>query len=194
MPEAISIIRDEHRSIAAVLHGLLHLVDAIEAGTMEPDFELLGAMMNYIEAFPERLHHPKEDSHLFRTLRQRDPETVALLDELETEHIKGRGLLVELAAALAHFRELGHPALEPFARALRSYASFHWDHMRKEEDLVLPRAATILSADDWKAIDDAFRSNSDPLVGVEARQEFRDLFRRIVHLAPSPLGVGRART
>ena len=70
---AIQIIEDEHRSLAAVLHGLLYLVREIRLRNAKPDFELLGAMLHYIDAFPERFHHPKEDAYLFRHLRERDP-------------------------------------------------------------------------------------------------------------------------
>ena len=42
---AIDIILDEHRSLAAVLHGLLYLVRAIDGRKMAPDFKLMGAMV-----------------------------------------------------------------------------------------------------------------------------------------------------
>ena len=193
MPEAISIILDEHRSLAAVLHGLLHLVEAVESQEAEPDFELFEAMLTYIEAFPERLHHPKEDRYLFEALEGRDPGLEPLLEDLEREHLRGQELILELTSSLARYRERGRDGLADFARALRGYASFHWDHMRKEEDLVLPRAEELLTEEDWRSIDEAFRSNEDPLVGVETRSEFRELFRRIAHLAPPPLGFGRER-
>ena len=62
--------------------------------------------------------------------------------------------------------------------------------MRKEEDEVLPLAAEALTADDWAAIDAAFASNEDPVVGVPASKAFRELFKRIVTIAPPPWGVG----
>ena len=48
---AIQIIEDEHRSLAAVLHRLLYLVRDIRLRGAAPDFELLGAMLDYIDAF-----------------------------------------------------------------------------------------------------------------------------------------------
>ena len=71
--KAISIIRDEHRSLAAVLHGMLYLVREIGERGKKPDFRLLAAMMYYIDTFPERFHHPKEDRYLFRILGLRHP-------------------------------------------------------------------------------------------------------------------------
>ncbi len=60
--KAINIILDEHRSLAAVLHGMLYLFRKIRNGTTLPDFKLLGAMLYYIDAFPDCFHHPKDSN------------------------------------------------------------------------------------------------------------------------------------
>ncbi len=89
--QAIRIIREEHQSLAAVLHGLLYLVREIRAHRTEPDFELLGAMVYYIDTFPERFHHPKEDAWLFRLLLLRHPPAAEIIDRLQSEHRAGVG-------------------------------------------------------------------------------------------------------
>jgi branched-chain amino acid transport system ATP-binding protein len=190
---AIQIIEDEHRSLAAVLHGLLYLVREIRLRGVAPDFELLGAMLQYIDAFPERFHHPKEDAYLFRKLRERDPSAAALLDRLEAEHVEGARLIQGLKDALARCQHEEGRDIADFAQRAADFASFHWDHMRREETEVLPRSRNHLTAQDWEEIDAAFADNDDPLLGADARDGFRQLFRRIVNLAPPPLGVGPAR-
>lgn len=191
--QAIRIIEDEHRSLAAVLHGLLYLVREIRLRGATPDFELLGAMLHYIDAFPEQFHHPKEDAWLFRRLRERDPASAALLDRLEAEHREGARLIRDLRDTLARYQREGEREFAAFAERLTDYATFHWLHMRAEEDEVLPRARERLSAADWVEIDAAFADNADPMLGADARDNYRQLFRRIVNLAPPPLGVGPAR-
>lgn len=47
-------------------------------------------MIHYIDAFPERLHHPKEDQFLFARLSERSPESRPLVEELRAEHVKER--------------------------------------------------------------------------------------------------------
>lgn len=190
---AIQIIEDEHRSLAAVLHGLLYLVREIRLRGAAPDFELLGAMLNYIDAFPERFHHPKEDAYLFRLLRERDPGAAPVLDRLEAEHRDGAKHIQRLKDALARYQREGAPAFAEFAQGVADFASFHWEHMRAEESDVLPRARRHLTSADWTEIDAAFANNEDPLLGEGARASFRELFRRIVNLAPPPLGVGPKR-
>lgn len=190
MSRALAIIRSEHRSLAAVLNGLAFLVDEIRAGRLQPDFTLLRAMLRYVEDFPEKLHHPKEEEHLFRVLRERDPRSVPVLDALSAEHRRGAELIVELEAALARWEREGEDAFAAFATGVEGYAKFHWEHMRREEDLVLPRAAATFLEQDWAAMDAAFSAHADPIAGLDARREMRELFRRIVSLAPPPLGVG----
>jgi branched-chain amino acid transport system ATP-binding protein len=190
MRSAIDVIEDEHRSIAAVLHGLLWVTGEAAAGRLRPDARLLEAMVQYVEAFPERLHHPKEDAHLFPALRRRAPGIGPALDALEAEHVQGRALLAGLSRALAAWRAEGDAALPALAQAVRGYAAFHWAHMQREEEEILPLAARTLGAADWAAIDAAFAENADPLSGVDARRELRELFRRITALAPPPVGVG----
>ena len=85
MHASIRIIHEEHRSISAVLHGLLSLVRAASDPGVRPEFAVFHAMIYYIDAFPEREHHPKEDDFLFARLAARSTEAIALVDELRDE-------------------------------------------------------------------------------------------------------------
>ncbi len=88
MHTAMRILRDEHRSIAAVLQALQHLArDAVDPA-VRPGFDVFRAMIHYIDTFPERLHHPKEDRYLFARLESRAPEARPLLEDLRAEHVE----------------------------------------------------------------------------------------------------------
>jgi hemerythrin-like domain-containing protein len=191
--QAIRIIEDEHRSLAAVIHGMLYLVhDTRDRGT-PPEFKTLRAMIYYIDAFPERYHHPKEDRYLFRLLRERCAQAVPLLDALATEHKVGAEKIRSLEQALHRYQEGGQREFGAFLAAVESYAQFHWAHMRREEKEVLPLAKKHLTAQDWKTIDEAFAGHTDPLFGRDAEEDKRKLFQRIVNVAPPPIGVGPSR-
>jgi len=190
--QAIRIIRDEHRAIAAILHGMLFLVRKIRDRGATPDFNLFGAMIYYIDAFPERFHHPKEDRYLFHVLRIRHPDSVSLLDRLEEEHRTGAYKIRALEQALARYQHGCASEFPDFAKAVEDYAAFHWNHMRAEEDEVLPLAEKHLSAADWEGVDTAFLGHVDPMHGAGAEGEYQALFTRIVNLAPPPIGVGPA--
>lgn len=189
MTAAITIIKDEHRALGAVLHGLLYLIKQVRSAGQKPDFPLMKSMLDYIVAFPDRLHHPKEDEYVYRVLREREPSAAATLDELQDDHRRGPDVTRTMVDTLEAYR-LDANAFEAFAQAVSSYADFQWAHMRKEEDVILPIAQKALLPADWTDIDAAFRSNADPLVGVDTQREFRELFRRVVTLMPAPLGLG----
>jgi branched-chain amino acid transport system ATP-binding protein len=159
MRTALHVIRDEHRSIGAVLKALTKQVGEAAAGTAPADYSLYGAMLDYLQAFPETLHHPKEDQFLFHRLRVRCPQSADLLDELEAQHASGAKALASLRTALAEAVRSGD--IHPFAAALGTYADFQWSHMRKEEEQVLPLAERELSAEDWAFIDAAFAVNRE---------------------------------
>jgi len=192
MTAAITIIKDEHRALGAVLHGLLYLIEQVRGSGQKPDFPLMKSMLDYIVAFPDRLHHPKEDEYLYRVLREREPSAAATLDELQDDHRRGPDVTRTMVDALEAYRR-DASAFEAFAQAVSSYADFQWAHMRKEEEVILPIAQKALLPADWTEIDAAFRSNADPLVGVDTQREFRELFRLVVTLMPAPMGLGPER-
>jgi len=187
---AIRVIYDEHRALAAVIHGMLYLVREIRYGGAEPKFDVLRAMVHYIHAFPERFHHPKEEAYLFRMLRTSSPHAAPLLDRLETEHRASADRIRNLELALARYEQEGAESFAPFAAAVADYAAFHWEHARAEETELLPLAEAFLTDAEWREIDAAFAGHSDPLVGADAGAEYATLFRHIVDLAPPPLGTG----
>ena len=186
---AIRVIHEEHRSISAVLLGLKELARMARESAGRPDFRPLRAMIRYIDEYPERLHHPKEDEHLFARLLLRWPGAQPLIDDLMGEHREGARLVRELERSLLFFEEGWPQGGAEFAEAVERYAAFHWEHMRKEERDAIPLAERHLKAEDWQAIDEAFATSENPLADLRER-DFAELFTRIVNLAPAPVGLG----
>jgi nucleotide-binding universal stress UspA family protein/hemerythrin-like domain-containing protein len=177
-------IGDEHRSLAAVIHGLEFLVrEKRERGTT-PSFDLLHAMLHYIKAFPEALHHPKEDAYLFRKLRERTSEFDAALDELERQHVEGRQDVEELERSIVRYESDPATGFDGFAAAAERFAAAQMQHMRLETKVILPGAKKYLTTEDWAEIDKAFGENGDPRFSVDNDEEFRQLFALILNLAP----------
>lgn len=187
MKAALAIIEGEHKALAGVVYALQRLAHDVREDRAKPDFALFSAMLYYIDAFPERQHHPKEDEHLFKALRARTARADAVLDELQGEHVRSAQLVAYLAQTLVHYQGGAPRGREAFCAAVDAYATLVFDHVRKEEDVVLKLAAECLTVDDWRAIETAFRAHQDPLLGPEPGHEFRRLRRRIANLAPRKL-------
>ena len=182
----VDTIKQEHRVLGHVVEVLQQSLRDIAAEHTEVDFNLLAAILYYIDDFPERLHHPKEDEHLFKALKARSPEFDAVLDELRREHVHDGQLVREIHAALVHYLAGAYGSLQAFKSCADAYASMLREHMRKEEGL-LARAGTSLPEAEWQAILAAFAANEDPLLAHDVRTEFRELYRRIQNLLPRKL-------
>lgn len=188
-PEAIQIIRDEHLAISAVLYSLKYLVKEMRKGA-EPNFPLLRAILDYIVSYPDRWHHPKEDKYLFAAVKRRTQEADALVAKLEREHTLGYPMIEELTRHLVAFQGGDGGAREAFFDLAERYAELEWAHLRTEEEVLLPIAERVLTADDWAEINTAFRENDNPLFGIKPKEEAEALYQRILSLAPAPIGFG----
>ena len=104
-----------------------------------------------------------------------------------------------ISAVISGLKELArmaHEAVErpdftvfrAMLRYIDEYTRFHWSHMRKEEDKLLPLAELHLNEADWQAIGEAFAGNQDPIADLREK-DFEMLFSRIASLAPAPVGL-----
>jgi hemerythrin-like domain-containing protein len=180
---AISTIKQEHRSLGMVLHTLQAMLNKVAAAHAVADFGLFATALYYIDDFPERCHHPKEDEYLFKRLRLRTSEFDAVLDQLQSEHARGAITVAGLHRALVHYQGGAAEGLRLFKAAVDSYAADMREHFRQEDDL-MARAAAVLNDEDWELIAWAFTANDDPLFGNNVRQEFSQLYHRITLLVP----------
>lgn len=189
---ALTIIRDEHGALSAMLRSLSMLLAEHRRHGSLPDFSVLRAMLFYVDEFPERLHHTKESELLFPKIRARAPEIGATLDRLDRDHAHGERAIRGLEHALLAFEVLGEPRRAAFEEATDRYVRFYLDHMAVEESEILPTARRVLDEADWAELDAAFAAHRDPLTGHEPSEEYRPLFQRILMQAPAPIGLGAA--
>jgi hemerythrin-like domain-containing protein len=189
---AAQIIRDEHAALAAMLRSLSMMIGHGPSEQPERFFDVLRAMLFYIDEFPERLHHPKESKFLFPKLTVAAPQLQAVIQRLEAQHVSGEQRVRQLQHLLLAWELLGEPRRLDFIEAADRYVKFYLDHMRTEETELLPVAERILSPSDWAELDKAFAADRDPLAGGARDPVYNRLFARIVLTAPAPIGVGRS--
>jgi len=187
---SLSIIRDEHAAVAAVLRSLAMMIDRGPQDEPERFFDVLRAMLFYIDEFPERLHHPKESDLLFPKIARVAPELMPVIGRLEADHMAGEGRVRALQHLLLAWELVGDLRRAAFTEAARDYVAFYLDHMRTEETQLLPVAEKLLTPADWAELDAAFQASRDPLAGGVRDPSYDRLFTRIVMTAPAPIGVG----
>ena len=192
--DAMRILMDEHQSLAAIIHAIRHMISEIGAGRLKPDHKLLEAMVHYLDAYPEKRHHPKEDEFLFGPLRARTHDADAALDKLEAEHADADARIAVLEAAVKRYAEDEAAHFEAFKTAFNAYAEFYRTHMMTEEREVLPLIRKHFTAEDWDRANAGFIAD-DPLSGSRAtartgEEDFTHIFSKLVAAAPAPIGLG----
>ena len=179
MPSVSRIIHQQHRAMASVLFALRALTrQALRSGN-RPDFRWLRTLAEYVERFPGRLHHPNEETYLYRVLLRREPATARMVARLRRDHAASTGYANRLRAALADW-ERGDPKAGPYSvHVANDFARLMWRHARFEEREILPIARAALTEVEWRAVGQAFTAAADPLIGSQSRQQCEAALRRI---------------
>jgi hemerythrin-like domain-containing protein len=188
---ALQTIRDEHASLAAMLQSMRLMVEKGPSDDHRQFFNVLRAMLFYIDEFPERLHHPKESNLLFPKVVKLAPKTMGAVDKLERDHMRSEKAARDLQHMLLAWELLGQGRRAAFEEAMGQYIDAYLEHMNLEENVILPEAERCFSEDDWRLLDAAFAENADPLTGqYRPTEAYERLFTLIVTRAPSPIGLG----
>lgn len=187
---AATTIKQEHHTLGLVVEVLQRLLADVQRQHVQPDFTLFSAALYYIEDFPERCHHPKEDEHLFDALRRRTADFNSVLDELQADHIRSGQMVAYMERALVRCQAGAADGVARFRDAVDAYAVMLRRHMEAEESL-LERARSVLTEEDWQRIAEAFDANDDPLSGANGREEFRKLYLRILNLLPRKIRLSQ---
>lgn len=187
----LKIIRDEHSSLAAMLQSMRMLVAKGPDESRRQFFDVLRAMLFYIDEYPERLHHPKESNLLFPKVIRASKKVMGAIDKLERDHQYSEKVARELQHQLLAWELLGPSRREAFEASFSKYVDFYLEHMHLEESVILPEAEAVLTEDDWAEMDAQFEKNADPLTGnYPPPAEYEQLFSLIVQRAPAPIGLG----
>lgn len=188
MTPMLKSLYSDHRSISAVLDAMQHLVRRHTAAGGAADVKVYRAILYYLDVFPERHHHPKEEQSLFPAIRAHTHDADSALDTLTRQHAAGEASIRALEQKLLRYEAGGEPEWADFALGVDEFIAHYEAHMRLEEDVVMPIAARALTAEDWRRVEAEFARQRDPLAATEPAQ----LLHRIVMLAPPPIGIGPA--
>lgn len=165
LPASLQMLRNEHAELACVLRAMKRMLDRGPQDEPERFFDLLRAMLFYVDELPEKLHHPKESDFLFPQLLRVAPQLFPEVEKLEKEHVRGDALVRSLQHNLIAWEMMGEPRSAAFNEAAYEYIAHYQSHMRHEETVIFPAAVHWLRAEDWKHIDAAFGLGYTPPSG-----------------------------
>ena len=178
MSNIIQILLEEHRNIDKLLLVLEHELEVFDRSE-EPDYEILQAVIQYFQDYPESCHHPKEDM-VFEKLKVRDSAAANSIGDVEAEHqveTKRLRRLVEAVEEILAGREF---LRQTFHDVVHDFIEHQRQHMDKEERLLFPAAVQGLRPDDWAELDARLNDQKDPLFNGVIETKFQALQRMIL--------------
>jgi hemerythrin-like domain-containing protein len=186
------VILEEHASITTILQSLRMMLKRGPQDEAEIFFDVLRAMLFYIDEVPEKQHHPKETELLFLPLLKKSPQCAELIKRLENEHKMGEATVRELQHQLMAWEILGDSRRETFEQAAHAFIDFYSQHLLLEETVIIPEALKVLSDQDWRHLYAAFDKKTSTFHGQPTHNPIYDrLLTKIVMRAPEPIGLGR---
>lgn len=178
MSKIIEILLDEHRNIEKLLHVLEQELTVFDRSD-SPDYEILQAVIDYFQDYPESYHHPKEDI-VFAKLKQRDPAAAIQVGDAEADHEVETKRLSQFARAVEDVLAGREIPRQTFHTVVRDFIRHQRQHMAKEEQLLFPSAVRALRPEDWADIDARLNDRKDPLFDDANEEKFRALQQAIL--------------
>lgn len=177
MADPLASWHEEHANFARLLDLLEDEVAAFHRGR-HPNYDLMADILQYMRGFSDRVHHAREDV-AFSRLIVRDPDMQIVVHRLVQEHrvIANAGIALEKQIEEA----LGDVMVprEALEAAAATYLVYYRNHLLTEERRVLPRAAHLLTPEDWAAVVLAVPVTPDPLFGDAVETRFVELRKQI---------------
>lgn len=175
--DPIAAWHTEHVYFNQLLELLHRQLDLFHRG-QQPNYELMEDIITYLREYSDRFHHPREDI-AFARLAKHCPDMELVLARLGQEHrvIAHAGeTLLGLIRAVAGGAVIQRAEVEV---AAATYLVCYGNHIAKEEEDVLARAAMLLTPEDWEAVGNAVPPGRDPLSGNSLEGRCRELRRQI---------------
>jgi hemerythrin-like domain-containing protein len=177
MSNTLSRWHAEHVNFGKLLDLLEAQLGCFHDGR-SPDYELMLDVMYYMTHYPDVLHHPKEDL-VFARMKERDASVTAAVAKLLEQHASLKACGEELVRELDGIVDGAIMSRERIETTARAYLDEFRQHMRVEEDQILPLASKLLQRQDWSEIDAAIRHFEDPLFGSRTEERYAALARQI---------------
>ncbi len=88
-------------------------------------------------------------------------------------------LMLDIASYLHDYADEMHHPRADIEMAAATYLIYYGNHVAREEQEVLAKAAAVLTKEDWASVRHGVPSRPDPVFGATPEQRYRELRRRI---------------
>jgi hemerythrin-like domain-containing protein len=160
----------EHANMAKLLAMLERQIDIFKQGGT-PDYHMIRQILEYNLEYADLYHHPKEDL-IFARLRERYPDTINTVNNLEEDHRRLAAQTRRFAEAIANIVEGAELPRDRVMRMAEDYLESSRRHMEMEDKWVFPAARQWLTDADWEAVEREATRGDDPLFGPQVQDMY----------------------
>ena len=180
MVEIIEMLLQEHRDIEKLLDVVEKELNVFDRGE-RPDYEVINAVIDFFQKYPDSCHHPKEDL-IYEKFKTRAPERAASITDLRDEHRKGALRLRRVAQAIDNVLEDHDLLRENVDRIVRDFIDSERKHIAVEDQEVFPAIVDVLRPEDWADIALKLADRFSPPSEADFEEQFSTLRRNILDL------------
>lgn len=164
----------DHGNIGRVLSLMSVQLGFLSKGNTK-GLALLGTATHYLTHFPGILHHPLEEL-MFDSVQKSAPAMADTHGRLVREHVTLANAAVEFSAGICLQQLTEDTDVPRLQQQGGEYILAYADHIRFEEDEVLPQALEVLSQQQLADIHTRFVFKRDPLFNRERLSLYENLY------------------
>lgn len=176
----IEMLRQEHRGIEKLLDAMEQELNVFDRGE-RPDYDVIGALIDFFEKYPDTCHHPKEDI-VYEKFKTRAPERAASIADLRAAHREGALRLRRVADAINKVMNDQDLLRDSVDRIVRDFIDNERKHIVLEDKEVFPAIVETLRPEDWADIALKIADRYGPLSEADFEEQFSTLRRNILDL------------
>ena len=180
MSRILETLHEDHIHIDKLLRMLSHQMDILHEGG-SPDYQMLTEIVDYVEHYPDLVHHPKEDL-MFTTYLEHNNERREDIEALMEEHKTLLLLTKDFKELLEEVMDDAIISRDEVENAGRDYIRRQRDHLNAEEAEIFPLINRTLTEEEWKYIEEHAPSSDDPLFGRQVETRYESLYRLITSI------------
>ena len=183
MVEIIDTLQQEHRNLEKLLQVMEQELEIFDRGE-RPNYETLGAVIEFFKNYPDTCHHPKEDI-IYEKFKSVSPKRAALIADLQAEHREGAKRLSRVAhviESVLNDQELERASVD---RIVRDFIQNERKHIALEDEVIFPAIVETLRPIDWAEIAMKIADRYGPPSDTDFEEQYSTLRRNILDMEQS---------
>ena len=171
-------LHQDHVNLNKLLVMLRQNADTLREGK-QPNYSLMGDVVEYISSYADGFHHPREDQ-MYEYFQGRSAELDKALSGCHADHLKLKQSSLELREAIDGVLHDAVMPIDEFINLLDNFVALQIEHLNEEEGQLFPLLEEVGSNQDWAVLSEKLPAPEDPLFGVRQAQQYSELYKEML--------------